>query len=257
MNLLELFVKSSHENLFEFEEAQEYLLGRGVSLRQWKKHKIGYVHKGFEFDHSCELEGCEDCKLTRWYKSRSKNMERDDDGLVLFPLTTYDGSIRGFQTRSITGKTFDTFIPKSAKLPIFFGLGPSMEEIWTRDEIVLVEGPFDQLVWEKLISENVVSVLTNSVNAKQLSFLVRFCRNIRVAFDNDVAGQDGYLYLKKREDLFSSVSRIRFSHSSEPKDLNKLWTTLGDVKFKKLIEEQNEQYQRHGHGYPSQEEREA
>jgi DNA primase len=254
---LDNFIDWAHTGLLQSEEAQFYLSKRGVSNDQWLKHKLGFVHDCFEFDtkedarhnKNCgnrehENLWCDSCRFTRWssaWKMVDGNRVKVSGlrivGGVVLPLTTYSGKTIGFQIRSINEKSYDTFVLSKRPEAYFFGLGPNVSNIWASKSVYLVEGPFDQLIVERLVSGNAIAITTNSLNIQQTKFLERFVDNIYFGLDMDKPGRFG---VKKFLDS-ENFEKFRVSNVKLPsgfKDSNELWGSWGDKKFSEYMKRQ-------------------
>ncbi len=260
MDFVNRFIEYCSSSLFSSEEAQSYLLSRGSSEIQWKRHSIGYVSSPFEVDpkedefHSNDCFGddfskiCDSCRYIRW----SSSYEEDEDssqkkrtiggkivGSITFPLTTYSGKIIGFQVRSIKEKNYDTFTLKRRPEPYFFGTSYSIHKMWDKKYVTLVEGPFDHQIFERLVDDNVLAILTNVVSQSQLVCLKRFVNKVNLCLDLDSAGLNG----RKRfvDDVGSvfSINNVKFPKVKEKdKDIGDFWKSVGDVRFSKHFSKQ-------------------
>lgn len=253
---LDHFLDWAHQGLLESEEAQSYLLGRGVSRDQWSRHKLGYV--AGEYDVDCSIDpghnsSCSDYeKRNLWcdscrYRSWSSTWEENEDGGrktqhvgrsivggVVFPLTTYSGQCIGFQTRSIREKAYNTFAISRRPEGYFFGIGPNMNAIWESKSIWMVEGPGDQLIIERLIAPNVVALTTAGTSASQFKFLRRFVRKIYLCLDLDVTGRKATRdFIDRNSDYFDICSVKYPSFKDKDKDPGDLWKSVGDVPYKR------------------------
>lgn len=253
MSFLNSFLDWSHASLLENEEAQEYFRSRGVSSNQWERHKLGYIPVDFSVDphldkgHNdlCgkrEKKGswCDSCRYANWSASwiKSENgvkipvQGRRIVGNIVLPLTNYAGGIVGFQIRSITGKSYDTFVLKHRPEGYFFGIAQSMQQIWTSHEVWIVEGPFDQLILERLVTNNVIAITTSAPGKEQTRFLRRFVRTVNSCLDRDTAGRKGFRsFVKWNSDHFT-IRDIEYPRvNTKDKDLGDFWKSVGDDRF--------------------------
>lgn len=262
MTFIDKFLDWAHFCLLENEEAQTYLLSRGISSDQWSRHRLGFI--GGQYDVISDLDPshsnacfhrdtkhlrCDSCH----YKSWSSIWEGDDShkeqlvgkriiGSIVFPLTTYSSQCIGFQIRSLKEKVYDTFMVRRRPEGFFFGTSSAIESIWATQTVTLVEGPADQLIFERLVSPNVLALTTNSVADSHFRFLRRFVRHVNLCLDLDKAGRDGASSFLKREHDFHSVTNIKYPKMLKPgvdskltKDVNDLWQCVGDSKFKQIF----------------------
>lgn len=159
----------------------------------------------------------------------------------MMPLTSYSGVCVGFQVRSIEGKQFDSFSLLRRPEGHFFGVAQCMDYIWSSKRVFVVEGPFDHLVFERLVSHNVVSITTNTPNSAQTRFFRRFVDWVGMFMDIDKAGRDGVKTFSKRmSDGGPFVQDFRIDikgPNGKCKDLNDAWKAVGDNKFKDHISE--------------------
>ena len=157
------------------------------------------------------------------------------------PLTSYSGALVGFQTRSIIGKEFDSFSLERRPEGHLFGVAPNMDAIWAAKKVFAVEGPFDQLVFERLVFPNVVGLTTNTPNIHQVKFFRRFVNDVVFLLDMDKAGRDGAESARTKLEGGPSVRSIKFdvrkSNGEKCKDTNDAWKTLGDKRFAKHFTE--------------------
>lgn len=260
-SVIEQFVEWAHEGLLQSEEAQQYLLGRGVSSSQWRTHRLGYVigcfhpdldmdpqHSSACMDKDAKGKRCDSCRLMRW----SSDWQEDEDGgfvpnvgqriigNVVLPLTSYSGATVGFQMRSIRGKVFDSFLSVRKPEGFFFGIAPNMASIWSRKKVFVVEAPFDHLVFERLIAPNVVAMTTSAPGLQQTKFFRRFVDEVILLLDMDKGGREGIKSIQfKMDDEGPSVRGVRFEISNRKggkcKDLNEAWAVLGDSSFKRTF----------------------
>jgi 5S rRNA maturation endonuclease (ribonuclease M5) len=261
MSFIDSFVDWAHFGLLQIEEAQSYLLSRGVSSSQWTKHKLGYVISSYSPDPSLDLGHssnclkqdkklwCDSCRFIRWSSVwegeegsfKTQFIGKKIIGSVVFPLTSYSGRVTGFQTRSILEKKFDSFSILRRPDGYFFGIAPNMTSIWSRKKVFVVEGPFDQLVFERLVNPNVIGLTTNVPNSIQTRFFHRFVNWIGLFLDMDKAGRDGVLSFRhKLPDIFIQdfkISGLKKSNGDRCKDLNEAWVSLGDQRFTKYLSE--------------------
>jgi len=257
VSFVDHFVNWAHDNLLERDEACEYLLGRGVSREQWDKHKIGYVAGDFEVDpyadpgHSeiCHNRKkkqlwCDSCRYRLWssvwegeegeYKKQIVG-RRIRDGVVL-PLTDFTGNCVGFQVRLLKEKSYNTFTINRRPHGYFFGIGPNISSIWSKKVVWVTEGPFDQLIIERLVDKAAIALTTNVPGVGQTRFLRRFVSTVYVCLDLDKAGRDGVASLTQRLNDVVYVNNIKYPKMRpSDKDVGDLWRRVGDVKFREYF----------------------
>lgn len=255
---MDAFVEWAYEGLLQTEEAQAYVSGRGVSRDQWKRHKLGYVAGQFnpcadlDPDHSqiCSdkkavEKWCDTCRFIRW----SSVWEASEEGgpftqhvgkrllgCIVLPLTSYSGNFVGFQIRAIREKRFDSFTLSRKPEGCFFGIGPNINAIWSSKTAFVVEGPFDQLVFERLVSPCVVALTTNAPNTHQSRFFRRFTKKVGLFLDKDKAGRDGADSFEEKMEGGPSVWNfgvdVKAKDGTRCKDMNEAWKALGDKRFR-------------------------
>jgi hypothetical protein len=257
MTVVDTFVEWAHAGLNQSEEAKNYLLGRGVSQEQCAKHRLGYVlacyhpdstvdsgHSAICSDRSAIQRWCDSCRFIRWSSlweeeeggPKVQHVGKRIVGCVVMPLTSYAGTTVGFQVRSITEKRFDSFALTRRPEGYFFGVASNMDAIWAEKKAFTVEGPFDQLVFERLLGRNVVGLTTNTPNASQTRFFRRFTDWIGLFLDMDKAGRDGVEIFRERmgdgpcvEDF--RIEGVKKRTGEKCKDLNEAWAAMGDRRF--------------------------
>jgi DNA primase len=246
------FLEWSHSCLLQSEEAQDYLITRGVSKEQWSRHSLGFVAGDFapspdDPDHNDDCgdkekrsRWCGTCKYNRW----SGQYEEPEEGRkiwrvgrriqnsIVFPLSTYSGSVIGFQVRSIVEKSYDTYVIPKRPECYFFGIAPNISKIWATKEIWIVEGPLDQLLFERLVISNVVALTTSALNKQQMKFLLRFVERVNFCLDLDGAGRKGFhKFLEHNNTNRFDIRDIKYPKRDNDKDPGDFWKRVGDKKF--------------------------
>lgn len=251
MDVFNDFVHWAHSQLTPDSPGSQYLLSRGSSSNQWDKHLVGFVPDLYSPDvqldpnHSddCERSNdrkCDVCRYIEWSSSKSSDgtliIGSNIKNSIVYPLTSYSGSIVGFQVRSLLEKRYDTFVRTKRCESYFFGLSHNIQKIWTREVCCLVEGPSDLLTLERFIDIPVLSLTTNSTNEGQARFLKRFCKKIYLCLDNDKAGHDGSMSIINKLSDSIDVVVVDYKMSGRKfKDLNEMWVGLGDKVMEKHV----------------------
>lgn len=249
------FIEWAHACLLDSEEAQEYLLSRGVSPDQWERHNIGFTNGVFHPDPKDDIkhnsncgdkdykgEWCDTCRYIRWSTKWKKENEDDSKKVpviggniinsIVLPLTTYSGLNIGFQVRSIHEKSYATYCLSRRPEGYFFGVSSSIHSIWSKKSVILTEGPFDHLLIDRLVSNNVLAITTSSPGKTQVNFIRRFADVIYCCLDNDKAGREGFEaiseYLKEKHIIKLNFPKLK----DNDKDVGDFWKRVGDNKFR-------------------------
>lgn len=258
MRLLEDFLTWASACLHGSDEGRSYLLGRGVSDDQCVKHRLGFIggqyvpdvssdpgHNDSCGDLDLKSSWCDSCRFLRW----STKWERREEGApkeplpglrligsVVFPLTTYSGSVVGVQTRSIVEKDYDTFLLKRRPEGYFFGTSVSISSIWSTKEAWAVEGPHDHLLLERLVAPNVLAVTTSAPGKDQTRFFRRFVDRLNLCFDEDAAGRRGTNSFFEYNSSRISLRDVRYPcRKPKEKDLGDFWKRVGDDAFRQYF----------------------
>jgi DNA primase len=261
LGFVDEFVEWANRSLGDSEEAQEYLLGRGVSRDQWARHRLGFSAGDFSVDpgrdpgHDPSVCGdrdkkhlwCDSCRYARWSSVweevegsplRRQVVGRRISGSIVFPLTNYASQTVGFQVRSLDVKSYDTFAVSRRPEGYFFGIGPSMDAIWSSGEVWLVEGPADQLILERLVAPNVLALTTSALGKLQVLFLRRFVETVNLCLDMDAAGRKGVRQFFKFNAGDFDLRDVKYPRvKPKDKDLGDFWKRVGDEAFKKYFRE--------------------
>ncbi len=257
---LDSFLEWASSCLVDSDEARSYLLGRGVSDSQIARHRIGYAGDvyipeiGRDPDHgpSCGDPDvnrdlwCDSCRFLRWSTKWVKDSEEDTQktphpgqkmvGCVVFPLTSYSGSLVGIQIRSLVEKEYDTFLLRRRPEGYFFGASMAVSSIWARREVWVVEGAPDHLILERLVSPNVLALTTSAPSRAQVRFILRFASSVNMCLDMDKAGRDGFAAFFERNSSRVTVRDVQYPcRKPKEKDLNDYWKRAGDDAFRQYF----------------------
>ena len=218
------------------EQAEDYLLSRGVSRSLMEEMRFGW------WDQQSEPAD----KLVR---ERYLSMLRKFEGRVIVPIFSPQGRVVGVEARCLKGEH-----PKSLRLlttqaqwnPLFVGLSPNaMERIWNGSDVWLVEGIFDVTSLQGLFGQTVVvlGTMRAAVTRKHLDFLKRTVTgSVYVAYDNDKTGQDsmrGFIddQGRSRMGVVERISGLGLSctpvHYRGGKDPNEIWENGGIASLRK------------------------
>ncbi len=180
--------------------ARSYLAERGVTLDSIKRWKLGVAPSEWDavrrFLHK---KGYTDQDLTQ----AGLLMERSGGGhdrfraRLIFPLHDHHGNTVGFAGRTLgsdTPKYINT--PETAlfvKGDVLYGLAGAKHSIRNAGRAILVEGELDAILAAQAGTPHVVAVKGTAFTQTHIKLLKRFCTELLLSFDPDLAGSTATL----------------------------------------------------------------
>lgn len=235
-DIVELAVKYYHLSLSRNKPALDYLRQeRGLSAQAIKDYQLGYApqswdaltgllsKKGFSYDQMV-LAGV---AARKQGKTSAYDMFR---GRVVFPIFDSQGRPVGFSGRVLPGDEAGAKYINTPQTPIYnkstaiYGLTQAKESIREHDEVVIVEGNMDVVALHDAGSRQVVACSGTALTAEQLKILARLTKNIKICFDQDVAGikaTQRALALAHQADKSIELRVISFDDAKDPDELVK------------------------------------
>lgn len=199
MNINEAAAKFYEKILLDTVEgraAKEYMIGRGMLPTTLAEFRIGFAPKnGKALVDLLTRKGVKEADIEKaGLGVRKGNFLYDKFvGRVMFPLWDSLGRVVAF-----TGRVLDpNGIPKylnSPETPLFhksemlYGLHLAKQTIQQEGRVVLVEGQMDTISSYQAGVKNVAGISGTALTEQQLQMLNRYCKEIVLSLDADMAG---------------------------------------------------------------------
>ncbi len=215
--LTDYFVKNMNEG--KSQDSINYLKSRNLEGMDIKEFKIGFAEKNesdiFKFINTLGISKNE---------LRNLGLLSDKGNLlfknrIIFPITNLRNDTIGFGGRAI-----EDFGPKyinSAESGVYkknralYFTDNFLSVVKKKKFVILVEGYFDVIAFNKLGYANVASPSGTALTVQQLNLLSRYTKDIYICFDNDTAGD-------------MATKRILEIKNNQPSDLNFFKLNLPD-----------------------------
>ena len=185
-------------------QALRYILGRGISKPSLQLFKLGFAPNTWESLQKFlvgkkgynpqDLEKAGLVIPTSNLKPQASKFYDRFRSRLIFPLKDHRGNICGFAGRVLDPEvkeakyinTPETLIYHKSDL--LYGLFETHQEIKGVDGVVLVEGELDAISSFQTGVKNVVAIKGSALTPNQVQLLGRFTKNISLALDRDIAG---------------------------------------------------------------------
>jgi len=218
--------------------ALQYLMKRGIRKASMKTFKLGYspneweglqgflVKKKGYGPQELEMAGLV-IKGKRGYYDRFRNR-------VMFSLFDHRGRVVGF-----AGRVFEEEVREAKymntpetnlyhKSGVLYGLEITKEYIKKVNKAVVVEGELDVISSYQAGVKNVVGIKGSALTEGQVELLKRFCENVALALDADVAGDKAARRgIELAEQAGLSVRVIELKYGKDPDECSqkssRLW----------------------------------
>ncbi len=180
------------------EVARNYLAQRNISLEAIRDFQLGYSPQGWDnLNKHLQDRGYEEVGLL----AAGLLVERDDGtkydrfrNRLIFPIRDIQGKVLGFGARAL-----DDTLPKYLNSPqtlVFdkssslYGIERAKTAIRENDLAIITEGYIDVITAHQHGWKNVVASMGTAITDKQLATLKNLTRNLILALDADVAGEE-------------------------------------------------------------------
>lgn len=180
-------------------KALAYLRGRGITDEAVEVFRLGYApNRPDVLAQFLEKKGYKQDFLQKAglvIRKQGKVFDRFRDR-VIFPLHDHLGNVTGFAGRVLENKgevakyinSPETAVYKKGRL--LYGLHITKQDIKDKGCAVVVEGELDSISSWQAGVRNVVSLKGSVLTEDQTRLLSRFCQEIRLATDADLAGSE-------------------------------------------------------------------
>ena len=182
--------------------AREYLLGRGLSTEVIERFNVGYsINSWNNVYEYLRNKGFKDEVLVKTGLVIPKNSGAGFydrfRGRIMFPIHDTQGRVVGFG-----GRVLDDSTPKylnSPETPLFnkgallYGLNIAKDGVRESGYAIIVEGYMDVIAVCQSGIPNVVGTLGTALTVNHLRVLNRFCKEVILTFDPDIAGRNAAL----------------------------------------------------------------
>lgn len=187
-------------------QALRYILGRGISKPSLQLFKLGFAPNTWESlqkflvgKKGYNPQDLEKAGLIIKSEKKAGFYDRFRSRLI-FPLKDHRGNICGFAGRKIPPEAGSRPKDEEAKYintpetliyhksDLLYGLFETHQEIKEVDGVVLVEGELDAISSFQTGVKNVVAIKGSALTPNQVQLLGRFTKNISLALDRDIAG---------------------------------------------------------------------
>jgi DNA primase len=180
----------------------DYLRGRGMTDDTIKQFRLGFAPSGgdiivreltklgFIIDELFKAGVAKEtvkAGQSPWIRDQFFNR-------ITFPIMNPSGKIVAF-----TARVLDDSLPKYINTPetaiyhksdVLFCFDKAKEQVRKQDHIIIVEGQMDAIFSYQAGVKNVVATSGTAMTDHQLGLIKRFTKNIKMAFDVDMAGQN-------------------------------------------------------------------
>jgi len=221
------------------EKARNYVTSRGFSPKTIINFQLGFSPNSWEAlkQYLMERGYTEGELLAAGLVVEAETGKTHDRfrNKLMFPIHDLRGQIVGFGARVL-----DDSLPKyinSPQTPVFdkssslYGINLAAEAIRQQDTAVIVEGYMDVITAHQSGFNNVVASMGTSVTEKQVNILKKLTKNIALALDADVAGEEAMLRGVGYENILDAeVKVIILPQGKDPDDVikqdAKIWQHL-------------------------------
>lgn len=188
---------------------KSYVQSRKLDENVIQKFLIGFddgqVFSILELFKSKEITTKDLLELGILVKKENQEISSKFRNRLIFPIFNEIGNIVGFSARIIPDNTRNS-LPKYLNSPdsmifnkgkLLFGLYQARDDIKRKGYVILCEGQMNVISSHKVGVENIVASLGTSFTNYQLTNLLRYSKNLYIAFDKDKAGKKALLRLLK------------------------------------------------------------
>jgi len=224
------------------EKARSYVASRGFSQQTIADFQLGFSLDSWESIKQYLLERgySQSALLTTGLVVEAENGRTHDRfrGRLMFPIRDARGRTIGFGARAL-----DDSLPKylnSPQTPTFdksstlYGIELAAAAIRQQNTAIIMEGYMDVITAHQNGITNVVASMGTAVTEKQVSTLKRLSKNLILAFDADVAGEEAMLRGVSYENTLDAEVRVTIlPEGKDPDDVIKEDTKI----WRQLVEE--------------------
>ena len=186
----DFFIRNMNE--VKSTEALDYLKNRKLDGEDIKNYKLGFAEK----DEKTIIQYCKNNNMSDAdFKKLGLLSEKGNflfKNRIIFPITNFRSEVVGFG-----GRALEDFGPKylnSSESSIYkknrtlYFLPNFLKDVKKHKFVVIVEGYFDVIAFNKLGYSNVASPSGTALTIQQLSQVSKYTDEIYLCFDNDQAG---------------------------------------------------------------------
>ena len=220
----DFFIKNMNE--VKSTEALDYLKNRKLDGEDIKNYKLGFAEK----DEKKIMQYCKTNNISDAdFKKLGLLSEKGNflfKNRIIFPITNFRSEVVGFG-----GRALEDFGPKylnSSESSIYkknrtlYFLPNFLKDVKKHKFVIIVEGYFDVIAFNKLGFSNVASPSGTALTIQQLNQVSKYTDEIYLCFDNDQAG-------------IEATKRIVEIKNNISKDLN-IYSILLPSKYKDISE---------------------
>lgn len=222
------------------EVIKKYLNERGIEDASITEFQLGYAPfdssglVNFFNQHKCPLQYAQQAGIV--YQRSNGEWVNRFFGRIMFPITNDQGKVVGFGGRKLTDQTLKTLnqpikddiakyintptTPMYDKSNILYGFYKAKQGMRKKDECVLVEGYTDVILAHQHGYDNVVAASGTALTEGQLRLIARFTKNLIIAFDMDIAGDNATtrgIQLAQSKDFSLKVAQL--PNDQDPADV--------------------------------------
>jgi len=223
--------------------AKEYLKNRGINDETARSFKLGFAKDSWDSlskhliqrgVHPKDMEQAGLCVA----KEGGGSYDRFR-GRIIFPICDDRGRERGFGAR-ILGDGEPKYLnspetPIYQKSRILYGMDLAKEAVRKKNQAIVVEGYMDVITCHRSGIKNVVASMGTALTEEQAKLLSRFCENVVLAYDTDLAGnaatERGVEILKR------GGFHVKISEISSGKDPDEMIRSMGESAFIRAMED--------------------
>ena len=236
------FIKNMNE--MKSEDAVAYLKDRKLEGEDIKNYKIGFAEKD-------EKKIIELCKSNDISDSDFKKLGLFSDkgnflfkNRIMFPITNFRSEVVGFG-----GRALEDYGPKylnSSESTIYkknrtlFFLPNFLSDIKKNKFVIIVEGYFDVIAFNKLGYSNVASPSGTALTIQQLSQISKYTDEIYLCFDNDDAGIEATKRIVEiKNNISKDINLYTILLPKEYKDISEFYES-GNQNIKEIISDKKD-----------------
>ncbi len=212
------------------EKVRGYVTSRGFTAKTLVDFKLGYALNSWEAlkQHLLERGYTEKELLTAGLVVETEDGKTHDRfrHKLMFPIMDMRGHVLGFGARVL-----DDSLPKyinSPQTPAFdkssnlYGISLAAPNVRQQDAAVIVEGYVDVITAHQNGFKNAVASMGTSITEKQVGLLKKLTKNVVLALDADVGGEEAMLRGVSYENaLEAEVRVVTLPEGKDPDDVIK------------------------------------